>query len=141
MPRGGRRPGAGAPKGNLNGLKHNRYSKQFKGLVETLAAIPEVRDSLKAFSSRKSQRERKAQEQARRLLIRYIKAKMPQELNQKLLGILGVETPEKREILKIQSKIEREDEVQSNPSERQDKPRSPCPIRPDSSGSSGPTPA
>ena len=30
--RGGRRPGAGAPKGNLNGLKTGRYSKQVQAL-------------------------------------------------------------------------------------------------------------
>ena len=28
MPRGGKRPGAGAPKGNLNAVKDGEYSKQ-----------------------------------------------------------------------------------------------------------------
>ena len=30
MPRGGSRPGAGAPSGNLNRLKYGRYSRQLR---------------------------------------------------------------------------------------------------------------
>jgi len=36
MPRGGKRPGAGAPKGNLNALKTGRRSKQLLALTEAL---------------------------------------------------------------------------------------------------------
>ncbi|HEY4685588.1 MAG TPA: hypothetical protein VII57_06025 [Dehalococcoidia bacterium] len=32
MPRGGRRPGAGAPADNLNALRHGRRSRQLRGL-------------------------------------------------------------------------------------------------------------
>ncbi len=42
MPHGGRRPGAGAPKGNLNGLKHGRNSRRFQELANALAEPPEA---------------------------------------------------------------------------------------------------
>ena len=38
MPRGGSRPGAGARKGNINALKHGRYSRK---VDELLDAVPE----------------------------------------------------------------------------------------------------
>jgi hypothetical protein len=38
--RGGRRPGAGAPKGNLNGLKTGRHSPRFLAFAAALAADP-----------------------------------------------------------------------------------------------------
>ncbi len=44
--KGGRRPGAGAPRGNLNALKHGRNSKQFAQLGLLLAANPLTRDVL-----------------------------------------------------------------------------------------------
>ena len=40
---GGKRPGAGAPKGNLNALKHGYRSQQFARIGALLAADPEVR--------------------------------------------------------------------------------------------------
>ena len=42
--RGGKRPGAGAPKGNLNALKHGCRSQQFARVGALLAANPEVRE-------------------------------------------------------------------------------------------------
>ncbi len=44
--RGGKRPGAGAPKGNLNALKSGRYSKRVRALRGALAAIPKTTDLL-----------------------------------------------------------------------------------------------
>jgi hypothetical protein len=44
MPRGGKRPGAGAPRGNLNGLKNGRYSRQVKALRIALSAVPLTAD-------------------------------------------------------------------------------------------------
>lgn len=35
---GGKRPNSGAPKGNINAVKHGRYSKQ---LLELLEQVPE----------------------------------------------------------------------------------------------------
>ncbi len=49
-PRGGRRPGAGAPKGNLNALKNGARSKQLRTLIVALMAVPEARAILLAFS-------------------------------------------------------------------------------------------
>lgn len=40
---GGARPGAGAPRGNLNRLVHGRQSKLLRIAVEKLAADPELR--------------------------------------------------------------------------------------------------
>ena len=34
MSRGGKRPGAGAPQGNVSGMKHGRYSKRMRELVK-----------------------------------------------------------------------------------------------------------
>ena len=38
--RGGRRPGAGAPMGNLNGLKTGQYSRQVQALQFAIRAVP-----------------------------------------------------------------------------------------------------
>lgn len=45
-PRGGRRPGAGAPRGNLNALKSGRYSKRLAALRAALDAMPLTADVL-----------------------------------------------------------------------------------------------
>ncbi len=50
MPRGGRRPGAGAPKGNLNALRTGTRSKQLKAVIIALMAIPQTRRVLLHFS-------------------------------------------------------------------------------------------
>jgi hypothetical protein len=50
MPRGGRRPGAGAPKGNLNGLRHGRYSRRIRGLAQQLIDEPDVRTLVRVLS-------------------------------------------------------------------------------------------
>ncbi len=50
MPRGGRRPGAGAPKGNLNALRNGLRSKQLRLLIIALMAFPQTRDVLLHFS-------------------------------------------------------------------------------------------
>jgi hypothetical protein len=47
--RGGRRPGAGAPPGNLNGLKHGRHSKQLLALSRGIHYDPRVRRMFLAF--------------------------------------------------------------------------------------------
>jgi hypothetical protein len=50
--RGGRRPGAGAPRGNLNALKHGRRSRQFATIGAVLAADPRIRDAILAMARR-----------------------------------------------------------------------------------------
>ncbi len=49
--RGGRRPGAGAPKGNLNGLKSGRYSKQIQALQLANRAAPRTVGLLQALDA------------------------------------------------------------------------------------------
>ncbi len=43
MPRGGKRPGAGAPKGNMNALKDGLRSPTGRALIVTLLAVPQYR--------------------------------------------------------------------------------------------------
>ena len=45
--RGGRRPGAGAPRGNLNALRSGRYSRQIKALQIALRTMPLTADVLR----------------------------------------------------------------------------------------------
>ncbi|MCH8815533.1 MAG: hypothetical protein IH957_10670 [Chloroflexi bacterium] len=65
---GGRRPGSGAPKGNLNALKHGRSSRYYKELIETLADIPEARDALISIARRQQRMKKKAEAGASALL-------------------------------------------------------------------------
>jgi len=48
--RGGSRPGAGAPLGNLNRLVDGRRSRQFAQAIKKLASDPELRPLLKFFA-------------------------------------------------------------------------------------------
>jgi hypothetical protein len=52
MPRGGKRPGAGAPKGNFNALKHGRRSAQFAKLGALIAANESTREAMLDFARR-----------------------------------------------------------------------------------------
>lgn len=59
--RGGTRAGAGAPRGNLNALKHGQRSKQLDQAIERLASDPELKPLLAffvRFSARQHQLER-----------------------------------------------------------------------------------
>lgn len=69
MPRGGRRKGAGAPRGNLNALKHGRYSRQFAEIGALLAMDPTVRESLLHARRRTEQRQHTANEIAAARLV------------------------------------------------------------------------
>jgi len=60
MPRGGRRPGAGAPKGNTNALKHGRRSRRLNEFAAQLAASPAVRKILLSLADREKIQEREA---------------------------------------------------------------------------------
>jgi hypothetical protein len=50
--RGGKRPGAGAPKGNLNALKHGRRSAQFAEFGRLVSQHPKTRASVLAWARR-----------------------------------------------------------------------------------------
>ena len=53
MPRGGPRPGAGAPRGNLNALKTGAHSKQLRAAIGALLAVPETRRAMLALLEQK----------------------------------------------------------------------------------------
>ena len=84
--RGGKRPGAGAPHGNLNALKHGRNSSHVQALIQALAAHPTTRDVL----IRLARRQRAAKRQAARtanLLFREL-------LNRALISLKDNQTEE-----------------------------------------------
>lgn len=54
--RGGARPGAGAPRGNLNALKHGRRSRQFAQIGALLVADPALLRSLLDLAARRGRR-------------------------------------------------------------------------------------
>ena len=56
MPRGGRRPGAGAPRGNLNAMKHGARSRQMRAFALEFMNHPFVQ----AYARRRRQREEAA---------------------------------------------------------------------------------
>ena len=68
MPRGGRRPGAGAPAGNLNALKHGAHSAYIHALVQALAAHPTTREALIRLARRRRAQKREAERAAALLL-------------------------------------------------------------------------
>jgi hypothetical protein len=85
---GGARPGAGAPKGNLNALKHGRRSAQFAAIGALLAADPKIREALLTMASRKNMKQRKAQTVAATILAAVI-----DRANQIAGGRLDVDLP------------------------------------------------
>jgi hypothetical protein len=70
--RGGRRPGAGAPRGNLNALKHGRRSRQFAEFGALLVMSPQAREALERLSQRFERKRMTAEEAAAALLARLI---------------------------------------------------------------------
>ncbi len=70
--RGGRRPNAGAPKGNLNALKHGAYSRQFAQLGALVAASPAACGALLRLIDRHQDRNQKADELASYILSQII---------------------------------------------------------------------
>ena len=71
--RGGRRPGAGAPKGNLNGLKHGLYSRQMAALGVAFSAHPKLQEGLLALAKRQHKKNRKAELVAAQIFTNIIK--------------------------------------------------------------------
>jgi hypothetical protein len=66
---GGRRPGAGAPKGNLNGFKHGLRSRQLAQAAAVLATNPVVRDTLINLGNQAGRQQVRAEELAARFLV------------------------------------------------------------------------
>ena len=69
---GGRRPGAGAPKGNLNGFKHGRRSRQLAEAVMFFAANPTTRATLVALANRYRAKQEKTEDTAARFFVNAI---------------------------------------------------------------------
>ena len=65
---GGRRRGAGAPKENLNALRHGRYSTKHKDLIRLLQSIPGVEEILSQIARQQEYRKKKTQVGASLLL-------------------------------------------------------------------------
>ena len=61
MPRGGKRSGAGAPKGNLNAVKTGQYSVRLRAIARALSDVPQVRDLLMETERLQNKQQRKAQ--------------------------------------------------------------------------------
>ena len=53
--RGGRRPGAGAPRGNFNAVKHGMRSERVRRGMIILSLLPEVVDALRALKQANAQ--------------------------------------------------------------------------------------
>jgi hypothetical protein len=69
---GGRRPGAGAPKGNLNGFKQGRRSRQLAEATMFLAANPTTRATLVALSNRYRVKQGKVEDDVARFFVNAI---------------------------------------------------------------------
>jgi len=113
---GGRRPGAGAPKGNMNALKHGRYSRRQVRLIEALMEVPEARDTMIALAKRNRRARKQAEEGAGVLMTRLLE-KVAQMLlnqenvqdhhNQEFLDFLNSATAQMRIILEKKSRLRR----------------------------------
>ena len=68
MGRGGKRPGAGAPKGNLNGFKHGRNSQQYRQLLRLIGRDPEALSLLREMAEHHNRRTKRLRKQAEQLL-------------------------------------------------------------------------
>lgn len=62
--RGGKRPGAGAPRGNMNAMKHGAYSRQFAQVGALLAQDPTMRRTLLDLARRHGLKQQRANEVA-----------------------------------------------------------------------------
>lgn len=82
--RGGRRPGAGAPRGNLNALKHGETSRQIEHLALALSLIPDTRRALVRLMKR--QRRQQAQARTVAILTNLLKASLQALNNQPPAG-------------------------------------------------------
>ncbi len=88
MPRGGRRPGAGAPPGNMNALKHGRTSHFIRRLTIALAAYPATREALIRMARRQRAQTREAERTAALLLSNL--------LERCLIALKNNQTPDER---------------------------------------------
>ena len=72
--RGGRRPGAGAPKGNLNAMKHGETSQQMQHLATALALVPGTRKALLRLMARQRRQQARARTVATTILANLLRS-------------------------------------------------------------------
>ena len=72
--RGGRRPGAGAPKGNLNAMKHGETSRQMRDLTVALALVPGTRTALLRLMARQRRQQARARTVATTILANLLRS-------------------------------------------------------------------
>ena len=78
--RGGPRPGSGPPKGNLNALKHGRFSRRHKIILEAILEVPEAREALIGVMKRNRRRQKQAELEAAFILMRWLATNNPEFL-------------------------------------------------------------
>ena len=111
---GGRRPGAGAPKGNLNAFKHGRTSRRQAQLLEAAVEIPQVRQALIDLANRERRR-RKQAEEGYGVLMTHLLERVAEivlrndqgQNNQDFLDFLNTTTAEMRKLLEKPSRRRR----------------------------------
>ena len=87
---GGRRPGAGARKGNLNGFKHGRRSRQLAEAVMFFAANPTTRATLIALANRYRVKQEKTEDVAARFFVNAINKGIKIENEEQARAIIGL---------------------------------------------------
>jgi len=108
--RGGKRPGAGAPKGNLNALKHGRRSRQFHQIGAVFAANPTLHAALIDLGQRHLDKQLSAEEVATALFTRlfeHAKAVARGEPSRGPFANMIADTPEIKRLKDAQSSLKR----------------------------------
>ena len=113
---GGSRPGAGAPKGSLNALKHGRTSRRQAELLEAIMEIPEAREALIDLANRNRRQRKKAEEGYAVMMTRLLEKVAAvvhreengqDQINQEFLDFLNTTTAQMRKILQKPSRRRR----------------------------------
>ena len=86
MPRGGKRPGAGAPKGNTNAFKTGKHSPRFRSLARAISQVPQLRDMALAQYRLQKRKERQAKKIVEEQLVIAL-LEDPTKFNQILRGL------------------------------------------------------
>ena len=87
---GGKRAGAGAPKGNLNGFKHGRRSRQLAEAVMFFAGNPTTRATLISLANRYRVKQEKTEDVAARFFVNAINKGIKIENEEQARAIMGL---------------------------------------------------
>ena len=86
MSRGGKRPGAGAPRGNTNAFKTGKHSPRFRTLARAISQVPQLQDMALAHYRLQKRKERQARKIVEEQLIIAL-LEDPTKFNQILRGL------------------------------------------------------